>query len=332
MVGERRCAAGRQRGLATGTTGTGPRRDRVRGCARSRVGRGIGSSRSSIRRRIARRSIAQVLPLSRRPGGRTGRRRASLFGPHLRLCARCCVRRCRSGIRRRGRGIRFIAVLALPGGTGRRRAGGRRAPLFGVHLRLCARCGVGRCVRCDRRPRRGRRRCCGGRSRRRRMLRGCCRGRLMRRRCDGRRSVRGRRRRCGMRRRSRRRRGVRRRCRRRSARRRRRRRCGMRGRRRRRRSMWRRRRRRARWWCSLRGWLGLAVRTDFAGLRHHDRRGLRVRRRSCEVHRRKGGRGKQRETKVCHDGGGPRQKCLAVTLAVTLVVTWRSAASDDQPM
>jgi hypothetical protein len=41
------------------------------------------------------------------------------------------------------------------------------------------------------------------------------------------------------------------------------------------------------------------------GLRHDQRRGLRMRRSGSELHRRKSCGGKQRETKICHDGLGP---------------------------
>jgi hypothetical protein len=44
------------------------------------------------------------------------------------------------------------------------------------------------------------------------------------------------------------------------------------------------------------------------GLRHDQRRGLGMRRRAREMHRRKGSRSKQRETKVCHDGLNPWKK------------------------
>ena len=47
----------------------------------------------------------------------------------------------------------------------------------------------------------------------------------------------------------------------------------------------------------------LSVRTDFGlCLRHNQRCGLGVRRRACELHRRKSRRGEQHETKFCHDG------------------------------
>jgi hypothetical protein len=42
-------------------------------------------------------------------------------------------------------------------------------------------------------------------------------------------------------------------------------------------------------------------------LRHQQRRGLRVRCGACELHCRESGRGKQHETKSCHDGGIPRK-------------------------
>ena len=54
----------------------------------------------------------------------------------------------------------------------------------------------------------------------------------------------------------------------------------------------------------------LSVGTEFTGrrgLRHYDRRRLRVRRCACEMHRRQSRGGKQRETKVCHDDVSPRK-------------------------
>jgi hypothetical protein len=95
--------------------------------------------------------------------------------------------------------------------------------------------------------------------------------------------------------------------------------------------VWRRRRSRRRgglWWrrCGVRrrrglgrcrvGWrclwrffrLWLSVRTDFGlCLRHNQRSGLGVRRRACELYRRKGRRSEQNETKFCHDGLSPRK-------------------------
>jgi hypothetical protein len=57
------------------------------------------------------------------------------------------------------------------------------------------------------------------------------------------------------------------------------------------------------WWP-----FGPSLGTDFAlRLRNDDRPGLRLRRRARELHRRQGGRGKQRDTKVCHDDLGPRK-------------------------
>jgi hypothetical protein len=43
------------------------------------------------------------------------------------------------------------------------------------------------------------------------------------------------------------------------------------------------------------------------GLRHNQRRSLRVRWSGGELQRSKSGRGKQHETKFCHDGLGPRK-------------------------
>lgn len=92
------------------------------------------------------------------------------------------------------------------------------------------------------------------------------------------------------------------------------RRCRMRRRRRRRgcRPGWRRRcgggRRGTRRRCSLRRLLGLSVGTKFfLGLRHDQRRGLRMRRQGYQLHRRKRGRGEQQEAKLCHDGLDPRK-------------------------
>jgi hypothetical protein len=56
--------------------------------------------------------------------------------------------------------------------------------------------------------------------------------------------------------------------------------------------------------------LGLSVGTGFflrRGLRHDQRRCLRVRLHASELHCRKSGRGKQRETKFCHDDLGSRK-------------------------
>jgi hypothetical protein len=53
---------------------------------------------------------------------------------------------------------------------------------------------------------------------------------------------------------------------------------------------------------------GLSVGTKlFLGLGHNQRRGLGVRWRGYQLHRRQSGRGKQHETKVCHDGLDPRK-------------------------
>jgi hypothetical protein len=45
----------------------------------------------------------------------------------------------------------------------------------------------------------------------------------------------------------------------------------------------------------------------FLGLGHDLRRGLRVRWRGDQLHRRKSSRGKQQQAKVCHDGLDPRK-------------------------
>jgi hypothetical protein len=197
---------------------------------------------------------------------------------------------------RRSRGRRSAKLL---GASGRRRNGSWRHSLLRLHSWRGAWCG--------RWLRRRRRRC-----RRRRRWRGmrrrgwCSRGRRnMRRRRHGRRGMGGRRRwrRRGMGRRRRWRRNPGRRCGGRRWRRRPRRRGGGRGR-----GTWgcgggrRRPRRRRR---SLRRLLGLSF--FLLGLGHDQRRGLRVRWRGDELHRGQGSRGKQHETKVCHDGLGPRK-------------------------
>ena len=124
---------------------------------------------------------------------------------------------------------------------------------------------------------RRRRRRCHARGRRRRWRR-----RVRRRWRRWGRHMRRRRRRCRMRRRRWRRRGPRGR------------RCGG----------WRRSRRRSSLWRLP----GLSVGTQFLlGLGHDQRRGLRMRRRSNQLHRRQRGRGKQDELKVCHDGLNPRR-------------------------
>jgi hypothetical protein len=54
---------------------------------------------------------------------------------------------------------------------------------------------------------------------------------------------------------------------------------------------------------------GFSIGTKFfLGLRHNQRRGLRVRRRAYKLHRRQSGGGKQQQTKFCHDSVGPRKK------------------------
>ena len=137
--------------------------------------------------------------------------------------------------------------------------------------------------RCGRRRRNVRRRCSGrwrwrnmrwrrSRRRRRNMRWGCGRRRNMRWRSRGRRRRRSRRRCCG------------------------------------------------RWWwrgrgsrgggrrCCLRWLLGLSIRTNLLlGLRHDQRRGLRVRWSSSHLQRGEGCRGKQQESKFCHGGLGPRK-------------------------
>jgi hypothetical protein len=59
----------------------------------------------------------------------------------------------------------------------------------------------------------------------------------------------------------------------------------------------------------LLGWLpGLSVGSKFfLGLRHNQRRGLRVRGRAPKLHRGQSGGGKQQQTKFCHDGQDPRK-------------------------
>jgi hypothetical protein len=183
------------------------------------------------------------------------------------------------GRRRRLGGL----ALLLQVGCGRRRWARCRRQLMGAcgRRRLRGRlalllqvlwCRRRRCARRSWWPWRRRLRRCRRRSRWLRMLRRCC----------GRRWHMHRRRRS----RRRRRRGMRRRCC-----------CG-----------WRRVRRRR----SLRRRLGLSVGTKFfLGLGHDQRRGLRVRWRSDQLHRRKSGRGKQQEAKVCHDGWNPRRNLAA---------------------
>ncbi len=58
--------------------------------------------------------------------------------------------------------------------------------------------------------------------------------------------------------------------------------------------------------CFLRLWLSVGAKLFF-GLCHNQRRVLRMRWHACELHRRKSCRGKQHETKFCHDGLGPRK-------------------------
>jgi hypothetical protein len=68
-------------------------------------------------------------------------------------------------------------------------------------------------------------------------------------------------------------------------------------------------------WCSggrrsLRRCFGFSIGTNFflrPGLRHNQRRGLRVRWRGCKLHRGKSRRGKQHETKFCHEDLGSRK-------------------------
>ena len=63
-------------------------------------------------------------------------------------------------------------------------------------------------------------------------------------------------------------------------------------------------------WGSLRRRLGFSIGTKLGirlSLRHHQRCGLRVRWRACELHRRQSRRGKQHETKVGHDDVNPRK-------------------------
>ena len=61
--------------------------------------------------------------------------------------------------------------------------------------------------------------------------------------------------------------------------------------------------------CFLRPGLGFSVGTNlFLGLRHDQRCGLRMRCSACKLHCRKRGRGKQYETKSCHDGWKLRKK------------------------
>jgi hypothetical protein len=108
----------------------------------------------------------------------------------------------------------------------------------------------------------------------------------------------------------------------------------------RRRGTWRRRCRVRRWRSclrrsALRGRLGFAIGTEFAGrrgLRHHQRCGLRVRWRAYELHRRQSCRGKQHEPKFCHDGFGPRKIFGRKVLRYTnkpRAALWRPANADS---
>ena len=54
--------------------------------------------------------------------------------------------------------------------------------------------------------------------------------------------------------------------------------------------------------------LGAGGAAIFLGLRHDERRGLRMRCRGRELSRRQGGRGEQQDAKVCHDILGPRNR------------------------
>ena len=207
--------------------------------------------------------------------------------PRMRGGSRLCLRSCRGRRSRRHR-RRFGAV--------RRSHASRRVSLSGLYR--------GRGVRRYRRLR------CGGRRRGNRWLRcsrrwcgnwwrgtgwRCCRGRGMRRWSRWRRRMRSCRRRSGRRwfgrRRSGRRGMWRGGCRW----------CWMRGR-----CGW---RGGARWRCLrcfLRLWLSVGAKL-FLGLCHNQRRVLRMRWHANELHRRKSCRGKQHETKFCHDGLGPRK-------------------------
>jgi hypothetical protein len=69
--------------------------------------------------------------------------------------------------------------------------------------------------------------------------------------------------------------------------------------------------------------LGLSVGAKlFLGLRHNQRRGLRMRRIAYKLHRRKSGGGEQHETKFCHDDLGPRKVLWQQGLFANKV--WRS--------
>jgi hypothetical protein len=222
----------------------------------------------------------------------TGRCRAGRGRSVWRRSGSCRCRGRRSRCWRRGRRCWLCRCCF---GAARRRSRTRRTcrPLTLVFVRLTSRRRIRRHRRLWRRRRGGRRRrrgvcwCCG---------RWCSMGRRRR----GRRRARRwrccrRRRRYGLRRR---RRGGRRRTRRSSGRRRGMRRSGC--------------RRSGMRWCafgrcalrlSLGRLFGLSVGADFASRRlcHDDRRGLGVRWRAHEVHRRQRRSGEQHETKVCHD-------------------------------
>ena len=92
------------------------------------------------------------------------------------------------------------------------------------------------------------------------------------------------------------------------------------------------RRRRTRRWRPLRRLLGLSVGTKLLpGLRHDQRRGLRVRWSRGQLQRRESRRGKQQESKFCHDGLGPRKilgnKACQQTLAINKQALGRIVAS-----
>ncbi len=90
------------------------------------------------------------------------------------------------------------------------------------------------------------------------------------------------------------------------------------------------------------GWLlGLSIGTQLLpGLRHDQRRGLRVRWSSGQMHRREGRRGKQQELKFCHDDLGPgkvmatrfRNKVCQRTLAINEQALGRIVASSKREL
>jgi hypothetical protein len=83
--------------------------------------------------------------------------------------------------------------------------------------------------------------------------------------------------------------------------------------------------------CLFRRGLGLSVRAKLflrRGLRHNQRRGLRMRWSICELHGGKCGRGKQQKTEFSHDGVGSRK--LLATRPGDLRISVRPDCGGDQ--